>query len=276
MNNGIETLSLRVCDTRVGVCSHNTDATALLVANYSEMRVDPEPADIEYTIGKDSICNSFFIATKGGNSFKAEQDGEFLYLFDRELTIELQKLRPDLYFVHGAALEYEGKVCLFVGPSKSGKSVTTWALLNEGFRYLSDELAPVDPKTLDVYPYPRALWLRRRSPGPQLPLSHVQTSWMVYVPTKTFSGAVGEKPIPLGAIFFVRHIPEASRPSSRAVGKAEAAARILASTLNPGAHPEDGLATAVDVARRTPCFEILTAALPETCSLIKDTLTACA
>ena len=185
MNNGIETLSLRVCDARVGVCSHNTDATALLVANYRQMRVDPEPADIEYTIGKDSICNSFFIATKGRNSFKAEQEGEFLYLFDRELTIELQKLRPDLYFVHGAALEYEGKVCLLVGPSKSGKSVTTWALLNEGFRYLSDELAPVDPKTLDVYPYPRALWLRRRSPGPQLPSSHVQTSLDGICPDKS-------------------------------------------------------------------------------------------
>jgi hypothetical protein len=155
MNNGVETLSLRVCDTHVGVCSHNRDAAALLLANYSEMRVNSEPADIEYTIGKDSICNSFFIATKGGNSFKAEQDGEFLYLFDRELTIELQKLRKDLYFVHGAALEYEGKVCLLVGPSKSGKSVTTWALLNEGFGYLSDELAPGGgPKDLGCVPIP--------------------------------------------------------------------------------------------------------------------------
>ena len=30
----------------------------------------------------------------------------------------------------------------------------TWALSHHGFRYLSDELAPIDPGTLRVHPFP--------------------------------------------------------------------------------------------------------------------------
>jgi hypothetical protein len=276
MNEIVEPLAFKVLGTRVRVCTENSHIIEILMANYSGMQVEREAPDIEYTISKDRALGSFFLTTKKGVTFKAEQDGEILYFFDRELTIQLQKLRPDLFFVHGAALEHAGKVCLLVGPSKSGKSVTTWALLNEGFGYLSDELAPVDPGTLEVYPYPRALWLRRRAPISNLPPSTLETTWMLCVPTENFSSVADSKPAPLSAILFIRHAPGAARPYARPVGKAEAAARILASTLNPGAHPQDGLPLAIDIARRKPCFEVITAGLAETCALIKHTLTACA
>jgi len=45
------------------------------------------------------------------------------------LTIELQKLRSDLYFLHAAVLGFKGKACLLVAPSGGGKSLTTWGVI---------------------------------------------------------------------------------------------------------------------------------------------------
>ena len=266
-------LSLRVCDELVKVHSKDNDARALLLANYDQMQVNLEPGGINYTIAKDEKSNGLLIATCEGKRLAAKNEGEFLYLFDRELIIQLQKRRRDLYFVHSAVLELDGKACLLVGRSKSGKSTTTLALLHEGFRYSSDELAPVDSKSLYVHPYPRAIWLRRQSPGVQLANCKIQTSWMSCIPTKGFPHGVCEKPTPVGAICFIRHVPEASMPSFRIVGKAEAAARLLFHALNPAVHSENGLAPAIEIVKRTRCFEILTAGLPESCSMIKNALT---
>jgi hypothetical protein len=269
----LDLLSLRVLDRNIRVYCKDAEARALLLANYGQMQVNLEPADLNYTIGRDKSSGSFFVSRGEQKSLMARQGGEFLYLFEQDITVQLQKLRRDLYFVHSAVLEFEGKACMLVGPNNSGKSTTAWALLHHSFRYLSDELGPVDPKTLQVHPYPRALWLRREPPGPhQLPSHKIQTSWMLCVPPESFPNGVSRNPTTLGAIFFVRYSPAAARPSCRLIGKAEAAGRILANALNPGAHSENGLDAAVEISTRTACFELLTTSLSEACAVIKAAL----
>jgi hypothetical protein len=127
-----------------------------------------------------------------------------------------------------------------------------------------------------VYPYPRALWLRHAPPGPyRLPSGKIQTSWMLCVPTNQFPKGTSEKPIPLGALFFVRYDPGSSQPSLRTVPKSVAAAKILSSALNPGTHSGNGLDAAIEIAMHTRCFELFTASLPETCAIIRNSLTDC-
>jgi hypothetical protein len=41
----------------------------------------------------------------------------------------------------------------------AGKSSLTVALLQRGARYLSDELAAIDPVTAKAYPFPKRIWL---------------------------------------------------------------------------------------------------------------------
>jgi hypothetical protein len=50
-------------------------------------------------------------------------DGELLYIVEKDLTIELQKLRRDLYFLHAAALAIAQNAFLLVAPSGGGKSI---------------------------------------------------------------------------------------------------------------------------------------------------------
>jgi hypothetical protein len=189
------------------------------------------------------------------------------------MTIELQKRRRDLYFVHSAVLEWAGKACLLVAASGSGKSTMTWALVHHGLRYLSDELAPIDLQTLEVHPYPHALCLKKEPPASYpLPARLLSSARACYIPPEQLPGGVNPCAIPLAALFFLRYSPETSRPAVRPLSRAEAAARLFANALNPLAHRGEGLDGALALVTRSACFALDTAELTATCALMTATL----
>jgi hypothetical protein len=268
-----DTLSLTVLGCRIAVQCKDAEARALLVANYGHMQGQWAASDWQYVVGKPRGSSAFFVMRAGQKPLLAEDDSEFLWLFEKDLTIELQKRRHDLYFVHSAVLEFAGKACMLVGPSGSGKSTITWALLHCGFRYLSDELAPVDPQTHDVYPYLHALCLKDTSSSPYpLPEKALSTARALYIPLTAVSSTVMSSSVPLAAIFFLRYCPQASEPVMRPIRKAEAGARLFAQALNPLAHPSDGLDGALAIVTRSACFTLDTAEVPATCALVTATL----
>jgi hypothetical protein len=72
--------------------------------------------------------------------------------------------RPDLLWLHAGVVRDGGVTVLIVGPSGSGKSTLTTHLCQRGWRFLSDEVAPLSMATDDVLPYPQAP-SRRLNPG---------------------------------------------------------------------------------------------------------------
>ncbi len=243
------------------------------MANYGYMQGESDEVCLHYSIRRQEGEPSFVIKRDGHNPIMASDHSEFLFLFEKDMTIELQKLRRDLYFVHAAVLEFAGRAFMLVAASGGGKSITTWALLHHGFRYLSDELAPVNLETMEVYPYPHALCLKDQPPGTYpLPGKTLYTSRTLHVPTEDLPGRVGIGPIPLAAVLFLRYSPKASAPTMVPISKAGAGARLFASALNPLAHPGDGLDGAIEIVTRSACFELITADLPATCALVKATL----
>jgi hypothetical protein len=194
-------------------------------------------------------------------------------MVEKDCTIALQILRPDLYFVHAAVLEWAGSAAMLVAASGEGKSTTTWALLHHGFRYCSDELGPVDVQTGEVYPYPHALCLKEKPPAAYpLPTQTLCTSSTLHIPTAALPSETCTGPIRLAAIFFVQYRPEAAAPTVRPMRTAEAAVRLFAQALNPLAHAEEGLDGAIALAACFPCFALQTADLPSTCALMVHTL----
>jgi hypothetical protein len=269
-------LSLTVLGDNVHIQCTDPEAQTLLALNYGQMQGHVASAALHYTVGKCPDSAAFFITRQGQDPLIAEDPGAFLFCFEKDLTIMLQKRqRGRFYVVHSAVLAAAGKAFMLVGASGSGKSLTTWALLHHGFRYLSDELAPVDLNTLEAHPYPHALCLK--SPPPDtypLPQQMLATSRALYIPVHALPSGVGTGPVPLAAVFFVRHDPDRTTPAVRPISKAEAGARLFVHALNPLAHPADGLDGAMEVVTHMACFELLTATLPATCTLVKATLDA--
>ncbi len=269
----VDRLSLTVLGCHVAVQCKDAKTKGLLVANYGCMQTPPTAEDWQYVVGRAQGASAFFIMRAGQHPLLAADESEFLWLFEKDLTIELQKRRHDLYFVHSAVLEWAGKGCMLVGPSGSGKSTMTWALLHYGWHYLSDELAPVDLQTLHVYPYLHALCLKDTPPWPdRLPERLMATAHALYLPLTEFSEGVRSDPTPLAAIFFLHYQPRASGPAVHPIRSAEAGARLFAHALNPLAHPGDGLDGALTIVSKSACFSLETAELPATCALVTATL----
>ena len=264
-------LSLRIfgCTVQINCC--DAGVYALLTANHGQMQSRKSGVPrLEYTISRRCEPSGFCIARWGGESLTAADDGELLFLLEKELTIELQKLRRDLYFLHAGALECCGRALLLVAPSGSGKSTTTWGLLHHGFRYLSDELAALDLDTLEVQPYAHAICLKRNPPAPYfLPDQAVRTASTVHIPMSQLPSGVTAEPTRVAVIFFLDYNSGRHTPALRQLSSAEAAARLFANALNPLAHPDEGLAGAARIAQTIPSFHLTSGELRLTCELMR-------
>lgn len=269
----MKTLYLRVLGIGIRVRCPDPYSYGLLLKGYSAFltAADAEPA-LDYTVLPLSPAG-FELLLDGQPAETAEDEYELLYFFEKHMTIEVQKRRQDLLFMHAAALDLDGRALILVAPSGSGKSTTTWALLNNGLRYLSDELAPIELATLRVHAYPHALCLKAVPPEPfGLPDETLHTSHTLHVPVEYFPGELCQEPTPLAAIFFLRYDPAAGEPAVRPISKGEAGARIYSNALNLLAHSRYGLDAAVTVANHSRCYELISSDLQKTCALIKSTL----
>lgn len=69
--------------------------------------------------------------------------------------------RPEHLQIHAASLMRDGKGVVLAGASGFGKSTLAAGLLSRGWDYLSDELGLIDPQTLWVHGFPKALRIKR-------------------------------------------------------------------------------------------------------------------
>lgn len=65
-----------------------------------------------------------------------------------------------LTLVHAAAADLDGVGVVLPAMMESGKTTTVAGLVRAGFRYLTDEIAAIDPVTLEVRAFPKPMSLR--------------------------------------------------------------------------------------------------------------------
>ncbi len=252
---------------------HCTDATfaRVVLASFGAMAVaeGPAGADLEYRIPDADSQGAFRLIRDGCAPIEAGDYDDLLFVLEKDVVVELQRRRDELYFLHSAVLERHGRAFLFAADSGGGKSTTTWGLLHHGFRYLSDELAPIAVEAMTVWPYTRALCLKQRPPAPYaLPDDAIDLGRTLHVPAVDLPSAPIADPLPIGGAFFVHYRAELNTPELRRMAPSEAGARLYAAALNALAHPNRGLDAALGIAERVPCFQVGTADLAKTCTAI--------
>jgi len=269
----LDVLFLTVLGCTIRIRCLGAEVRGLVETNYQLTRVPQGPVALKYVVGRHTGATTFFLQRGREAPRTAADASALLYLLEEDLTLELQRCRRDLYFLHAAALEEAGRAYLLVASSGSGKSTTTWALLHHGFGYLSDELGPVDLNTLEVHAYPHALCLKAAPPAAYpLPAGVLQTARTWHISPAHLPSGVSAGPLPVAALFFVQYSPHASGPAVHPLSKAEAGARVFANALNPLAHAGEGLDGAIKLATASACFKLTTADLPLTCLLVRRTI----
>jgi hypothetical protein len=183
-----------------------------------------------------------------------------VYFLEKALTIELQKIRRDLLFVHAAAISFHGRCTIVAGESGAGKSTLCWGLCNEGGAYMSDELAPVDLTSMEVEPYPHAICLKHIAEGgyaaPPLALDTERT---MHIPVEAIPGAIEMRTRMVQNVVFLVNDDQLTETNAIEIGAPEAAMRLYVNSLNQLAHEKDGLA-AVSRITRHAVFQIMRSA----------------
>ena len=270
-------VALRACGVTFHVqCSDAAIAALVEVAFGALIAPLSSPSEVtgHYQIQRGSTAQGYSVCDFGGVVAEIEDADTLLWHLDKSLILALQHRRPDLYFVHAAAVAVAGGVGVLAAPPGTGKSTLTVALLEKGFTYLSDELAPIDIRRRLVHPYAHAINLKSTPPHPlRLPPGSVAIGRRFHVPACLFPGAAAsQETLPLVAFIF----PErSSEPAARCrrIGPSLAAAHLFANALNALAHQNDGLDVAVSLARRIPCFLINIRDLSAACADIEAVMT---
>ena len=209
-----------------------------------------EALDRDFDIAR--TASGYQVSSRASGESTLPDADRLLFHIDKDITIWLQLERRDLFFLHAAAVARGSQVIVLTAPSGTGKSTLVLSLVEKGLEYLSDELAPIDLRTLAVEPYPHALCLKSPPPDPYtLPSNTVRCGRRYHVP---IPGPVHQVRT-LAALVFVRRDEERFQ-QLRPVSAATAAARLMANALNPLAHPGDGLDVAVTLSQAVPCFEL--------------------
>jgi hypothetical protein len=271
-----ETLHLSLFEIPITFHCESALTRDLLMHMYGEFRVPDHAsaARLVYTMGGGENGADFYARRGEQFNFVSPRDYRFMYYVEKELTIQSELIRSDLYFLHSSALDFGPGVVLLSGHSGNGKSTTCWAMVNNGFGYLSDELAPVDLNTMQVHPFPHSLCLKKHPPeGYELPDTHLDVRATLHVRTGDMPRVIN-KPRPLLGALFVKYHPELDKPELTVMSTAAAATNLFTHALNPLAHPNDGLAAAAQIVGSIACAELKTARLDDTCDLIWEYLRA--
>ena len=273
-------IALRACGSTFHIRCADDAIAALVEVAFGGLIVPFSQSHLEITgpyqieRSNSNTADGFCIRDFNGACAQVEDTDALLWHLDKSLTLALQHRRPDLYFLHAAAVALAGGVSVLAAPPGTGKSTLTLALLERGVTYLSDELAPIDIGRRSVHHYAHAVGLKSRPPDPlHLPQGTVAIGSRFHVPTCRFPGAgLSEEPLPLVAVIF----PErSSEPPARCrrISPSVATAHLLANALNARAHSNDGLDAAATLARLVPCFQINTRDLSGACAEIHAVMT---
>ena len=76
------------------------------------------------------------------------------------ITDEIYKKINSHVWMHGGGIAFQNKGIMVCGDSGTGKTSLILKLLSSGFKFLSDEVIPIDKKTGMMVPFPRSVGLR--------------------------------------------------------------------------------------------------------------------
>ena len=186
----------------------------------------------------------------------------------------------DLLLFHAAVLAADDRAVLLPAVSGVGKSTLAAALVLRGLDYLSDEVAAIDPATMRLRAYPKALSLDPAS------LDLLPTAPSLSAPTGIPSaGPGGELHLPASLLRPASVAPgatpafvvfperaEAACSSLERLRPAEAMARLVEHSFNFVHRPEALFERVATLARETESFRLLVADVASACDRIEGLL----
>ena len=144
-----------------------------------------------------------------------------LYEIDR-IIFENTKFDQEIFALHGAAVEWDGKAYVFLASTSSGKTTLTSYLCANGFSYITDDCVLLEREHLRIHPYTAPVHLRKDGfdvlkkykvePVEYQILHEFPAERYVYTPKNCVLDQ-----LPIGCIFFIERTENENRLSEMSV-----------------------------------------------------------
>jgi hypothetical protein len=192
-----------------------------------------------------------------------------------------EKLKSNLLF-HAAVIEMDGITVVFPGEAGSGKTTLTAALMAQGCRFLSDELAVINLSDLCVSPLPLPMSIK---PGSVKPLEgyypglvdrpiHLRTDGKkvryLSPSAKNLSEVVGNS-LPVDFLIFPKYIKGVKDRLAK-IDKMEALQRLAKTGSSNRVFTSRDVEAMITLIERKPCYEIIFSELPQAVSNLEKNI----
>jgi len=183
------------------------------------------------------------------------------------------------YIMHASVMQRGRAGFVFPGMPGSGKSTLAAALLARGWRYLCDEFALIDPTTMQLQPYPKALCIKsggfRLCKSLGLPLNTrkryvkaLKGKVCFLSPHRIRPDAVG-KPCPIRAVILPQYEAGAA-PELAQISRVECAFLLNDQSFNFYRFGDRGVDLLAGIVREAECYRLRSGDIRRTCDLIED------
>lgn len=180
--------------------------------------------------------------------------------------------------LHAATLSFEGQGVVLVGNSGVGKSTLAAGLVSRGWTYLSDEFALIDPDTLRLHPFPKAMCIKAGAfdviERLNLPLwrrrHYVKAikGAVGYVRPQDFAPGVVPSPCPIRFVIFPKY-GDGEEPRFYPIMPGQAAFAMAGHAFNRRVFGKRAVSILSEVAREAECLGLVSGPIEETCDLIE-------
>jgi len=203
-------------------------------------------------IGQIELLRSVGGSTLNGGE-SPNDEGDPSGMFDQlrhEVLMTFILARRDLIWLHAGVVRRGGGATLIAGPSGTGKSTLTTILCEKGWRFLSDDAAPLSVSTTDVLSYPQTP-RRRVYPARELASGdeHLLERVMRPLPAET----VWRGRSPVARIVFIEFSFDA-RAELKPATPGEITLELIRNCTNFVDHKADGVACLAGLARSVPGY----------------------
>lgn len=223
----------------------------------------------------------FHIEGDIAEAFTVRKEHQVLPHVEAVVNLSIARYLPHYIQIHAAVLSKDGRGLILAGAPGAGKTTLAAALLMRGWQYATDEFALIDPDTLRLVPYPKALSIKdgsvavlaalgfpvndevfeRRDKGPIRCVSPLRCR------PDAVSGPCG-----VAMVVFPEHVPQAA-PQLTRISNAEAGFELSRRCFNFLKYRRFSLETILAASRRASCFRLVSADLAQTCDLIESAWT---
>ncbi|MHC4100250.1 MAG: hypothetical protein ACYSW1_05115 [Planctomycetota bacterium] len=188
--------------------------------------------------------------------------------------------RCDEYLqVHAASMAHGDKGIVLAGNSGTGKSTLAAALLARGWKYFCDEFALIDPETLRLHPFPKAVCVKAGAfdmiKGLGLRLAQNRhyikalKGKVGYISPSDLGPATVAEPCPVRYVIFPKYTGQ-GEARLYPLPRARAAFALMQCTLNRDVFTQEAVSITGRLVRGADCFGLESGPIDETCDLLES------